>query len=277
MALTLMYITNNPVTAKLAQKAGVERIWVDMEYIGKERRQGGLNTVQNHHTIEDVFRIRQVVDTSELMVRINPIHEETSEYGSSEDEIEATLRGGADVIMLPFFTAKQEVERFIDCVAGRAKTMLLVETVEAVENIYEILSVPGIDEVHIGLNDLHLAMHRRFMFELLCDGTVSNLCKVFNRLGLKYGFGGIARIGYGLLPAEYIIAEHYRLGSSAAILSRSFCNANRIADPNEIEDIFIEGVRNIRLRESEVSCYSEAEYMSNYRAICERMRMITNG
>lgn len=30
MALTLMYITNNPVTAKIAQEAGVDRIWVDM-------------------------------------------------------------------------------------------------------------------------------------------------------------------------------------------------------------------------------------------------------
>jgi len=39
MALTLMYITNNPVTAKIAQEAGVDRIWVDMEYIGKNERQ----------------------------------------------------------------------------------------------------------------------------------------------------------------------------------------------------------------------------------------------
>ena len=31
MALTLMYITNNPVTAQIAQEAGVDRIWIDMD------------------------------------------------------------------------------------------------------------------------------------------------------------------------------------------------------------------------------------------------------
>ena len=36
------------------------------------------------------------------------------------------------------------------------------------------------------------------------------------------GFGGIARLGFGMLPAEHVIAEHYRLGSTAVILSRSF-------------------------------------------------------
>ena len=39
MALTLMYITNNPQVAIIAQEAGVNRVWVDMEYIGKEQRQ----------------------------------------------------------------------------------------------------------------------------------------------------------------------------------------------------------------------------------------------
>ena len=32
MSLTLMYITNNPAIAEVAQKAGVDRIWIDMGY-----------------------------------------------------------------------------------------------------------------------------------------------------------------------------------------------------------------------------------------------------
>lgn len=32
MALRLMYITNNPITAQIAQNACVDRIWIDMEY-----------------------------------------------------------------------------------------------------------------------------------------------------------------------------------------------------------------------------------------------------
>lgn len=277
MALTLMYITNNPITATIAQNAGVDRIWIDMEYIGKDQRQGGMDTVQNTHTIEDIIRLRPIINTSKLMVRINPIHEKSTLYSGSEKEIEDTIRAGADVIMLPYFQTKTEVERFVSCVAGRATTMLLVETAEAVENIVDILSVPGIDEVHIGLNDLHLAYHQKFMFELLCDGTVKKLCSIFRKKGIKYGFGGIARVGYGMLPAEYIIAEHYHLGSTAAILSRGFCDANRVADPREVETIFIEGVKNIRRKEEEVSKYTEEQYCSNLEIIQDRVKAIVNG
>ena len=31
MALTLMYITNNPDVARIAQAYGVQRIWIDLE------------------------------------------------------------------------------------------------------------------------------------------------------------------------------------------------------------------------------------------------------
>jgi hypothetical protein len=114
------------------------------------------------------------------------------------------------------------------------------------------------------------------MFELLCDGTVEKLCEKFKARGVKYGFGGIARVGYGVLPAEYIITEHYRLGSSAAILSRGFCDANRIENPDEIKDIFIAGVKNIRLKEEEVSSYSKPQYEENLEIIKEKVHEIVN-
>ena len=274
MALTLMYITNNPTIATIAQQAGVDRIWVDMEYIGKEERQAGMNTVKSFHTIDDIKALRPFVTSSELLVRINPIHDATDNYCSSEQEIENTIVAGADVIMLPMFKIKGEVERFIKAVNGRAKTVLLFETAQALKNIDDILSVDGIDEVHIGLNDLHLAHKQKFMFQLLCDGTVENLCNKFNEKGIKYGFGGIARVGYGTLPAEHIIAEHYRLGSTAAILSRGFCDANIVKDPTEIKDIFIDGVKNIRLKEAEVSNYNDKEYEENLKIIKLKVKEI---
>lgn len=274
MALTLMYITNNIEIAKIAQEAGVDRIWIDMEYIGKNLRQGGMDTVQNHHTIDDIKRIRPFVTEAELLVRINPIHNETAEYPSSEIEIEETIDAGADVIMLPYFKTAEEVQRFVKAVNGRVKTQILVETAEAVDNLDEILTVPGIDEVHIGLNDLHLAYRQKFMFELLCDGTVERICSKLKVKGIKYGFGGIARVGYGTLPAEYIIAEHYHLGSTAAILSRGFCDANRVSDPSTIEGIFVEGVKNIRLKEMEVSNYTEQQYRDNLSVIEEKVAEI---
>lgn len=268
MALTLMYITNNPEVAKVAEKAGVDRIWIDMEYMGKEERQAGMNTVKSHHTIDDIKMVRPVVKKAELLVRVNPIHKD------SHEEIEKTIAAGADVIMLPMFKTVGEVKAFLGYVGGRTKTILLVETVEAVEHIDEILSVPGVDEVHIGLNDLHLAYGKKFMFELLTNGTVEKLSKIFRERNIKFGFGGIARVGYGELPAERIMAEHYRLGSSMAILSRSFCNANTTSDVHEIEQIFIDGVHGIRAKEAEISHYTEAEFEENRKIVAEKVAII---
>lgn len=84
------------------------------------------------------------------------------------------------------------------------------------------------------------------MFELLADGTVEMLCNKFKAKGIPYGFGGIAQLGQGDLPAEYVIAEHYRLGSSMAILSRSFCNVNKIDNIKTVKDVFGRGVNEIR-------------------------------
>lgn len=269
--LTLMYITNNPDTARIAQSAGVDRIWIDMEYIGKDKRQGGMDTVKNHHTVNDIKRLRTFVTTSELMVRVNPIHDPAEEYGSSEQEIEDSISAGADILMLPMFRSRTEVERFIDCVRGRAKVLLLLETAEAAEHIDDILTVEGVDEIHLGLNDLHLAYGKKFMFELLCDGTVDRLCGKIANTGLKYGFGGIARLGYGLLPAENVIAEHYRLRSTMAILSRSFCAADTMSNAEEIEGIFVPEVKKIRQYESVVEQFDQRDFEKNQREVAEKV------
>ena len=42
--LKLMYITNDENVAKIADKHGVDRIFVDLEQIGKQERQGGMDT-----------------------------------------------------------------------------------------------------------------------------------------------------------------------------------------------------------------------------------------
>lgn len=54
--LKLMYITNDPAVAKIAADAGVDRIFIDMEVLGKAERQGGMDTVQSHHVPEDIAK-----------------------------------------------------------------------------------------------------------------------------------------------------------------------------------------------------------------------------
>lgn len=265
--IKLMYITNRPAIAQIAESAGVDRIFVDMESLGKKRRQGGMDTVQSHHTFEDVANIRSVITEADLLVRCNPIHEVCPGYCRSEEELETIIHSGADIIMLPYFKTVEEVAFFVKKVAGRVKTNILVETPEAVAAIDEILTVPGIDEVHIGINDLSLGYNKKFMFELFSDGTVERLCEKFREAGIPFGIGGIASLGRGSLPAEYLIKEHYRLGSTAAILSRSFCNANRIADINIIRRIFKNGVKDIREYECECSQADAEDFLKNKKEI----------
>lgn len=254
--LKLMYITNRPEIAQIAESAGVDRIFVDMEFIGKDIRQGGMDTVQSHHTIEDIKNISNAINQAELLVRVNPIHDELDNYMSSKEEIDLAIENGAKVLMLPYFKTVDEVRTFISLVDGRAKTMPLLETPGAVEVIDEVLNLDGLDEIFIGLNDLSLGYKKKFMFELLVDGTVEKLCFKFKQKGIPYGFGGIASLGKGMLPSEHIITEHYRLGSTCAILSRSFCNTNKINHIGLISSTFVNGVREIREYEERVSKYS---------------------
>lgn len=226
--IKLMYITNNPTIAEIADSAGVDRVFIDLEVVGKAERQGGMDTVQSHHSISDIPIVKQKLRNSELLVRSNPI------YNDSKNEINKIVTSGADIIMLPFFKTAEEVTHFVDYVGGRARTMLLFETKESVDCIDEILAIDGIDEYYIGLNDLHLSYGLDFMFQLLADGTVDNIVTKFKATGKPYGFGGIAKLGGGLLPAEHVIAEHYRLGSTIGILSRSFCNCDKVSDKNII-------------------------------------------
>ena len=221
-----------------------------MEYIGKSDRQGGMDTVQCHHTPEDIREVKEVLTTAQIMARCNPIHKATETYGSSKEEIDAAIQAGADILMLPYFKTAEEVKEFVHLVGGRAKTLPLVETPEAVACIDEILALDGIDEIFVGLNDLSLGYGMKFMFQLLVDGTVERLCNKFKAKGIPYGFGGIAALGKGALPAERVIAEHYRLGSTCAILSRSFCNTNIITDIDEVQVIFDSGLKEIRAWEA---------------------------
>lgn len=269
MSLKLMYITNNPAVAKIAEEAGVDWIFVDMEFIGKDNRQGGLDTVQNHHTIQDIRTIRDAVTESKVLVRVNPIHGiQKDGYFDSQHEIDAAVDAGADIIMLPFFHSLQEVNDFIGYVQEankrhnrNVKTCLLLETPEAAILIDEILNVKGIDMIHIGLNDLHLAMGMKFMFQLLTDGIVDQLSKKIQAKGIPFGFGGIASLQGGALPGSFILKEHYRLGSSMVIIGRSFCNTNVIRDLDEIRCIFNKGISEIRQLEKEAQ--QAVDYFKN--------------
>ncbi len=257
MFLKLMYITNDIEVAKIAQKYGVDRIWIDLETLGKEERQGHLDSVKSNHSIEDIKKIKPLLNASEMLVRINPIND------CSTEEINQVIEAGADMIMLPMWKSLQDVKTFLEIVKGRVKTTLLLETKEAVECLDEVLKNGGFDEIHIGLNDLHLSYNLSFMFEPLTNGIVEDICEKIKRYNIPYGFGGIAKLGEGKLPAEKILMEHYRLGSSRVILSRSFCNVNVINNIDEIENIFKKNLNDLYKYEEELKKKNEEDFIVN--------------
>ena len=116
----------------------------------------------------------------------------------------------------------------------------------------------------------------RINISLLADGTVEQLCFKFRKKGIPFGFGGIASIGKGILPSEYIIKEHYRLGSGCVILSRSFCDVAKMRHIGMINATFIRGVREIRDLERECEQHSSF-FFGNEKEVSRLVNRISKG
>ena len=102
--LKLMILAADPKSALDAQRAGIDRIFYDLEWIGKNERQHGRNTVKSNNSIEDILAVREVLTESELLVRTNPIH------AYSKVEIDKAIAYGADVVQ-EFTLFVEEFER----------------------------------------------------------------------------------------------------------------------------------------------------------------------
>jgi hypothetical protein len=271
VAMKLFFITNSAELASFALKSGADRIFVDLEITGKLLRQGHLDTVISRHTMPDIAKIRPFVPSGSLLVRINPWHDGTC------DELNQVIQGGADIVMLPMFHGPRDVEAFTRAVAGRVRTSLLVETIGAMQSLHECVSVAGIDEVHIGLNDLHLELGKRFIFEPLADGLVDRMANVLNSAAIPFGFGGVARAGEGQLPAELILSEHARLGSTAAILSRTFHRQAKTVEEIEAQMNFEFEISKLRNVYSSHLKAAHHELRENQIELNSRIRQISAG
>lgn len=263
----LMILVDTPEAAHVAELAGVDRVFYDLEYVGKSERQYGRNTVISSNDIENLPAVRQVVRTSELLVRTNPINPYT------QMEVEKAIQYGADVLMLPMVMDHHDVETYVSFVRGRAKVCIMIETAASMARLDQILAVPGVDEIFIGLNDLHISMGLTFMFELLSGGLVEYIASKCNKAGVPFGFGGIARIGEGMLPSDYILGEHVRLGSTSVILSRTFKGVVGV-DANARPVDLGEEVLKVRNRVNEIATWTEKEYETNIRMIADAVSAV---
>lgn len=261
--MNFMIIENDLELIKKYDSFGVDRIFIDLEILGKKERQGHLDTVISEHSIDDIKNIKPHLSNSQLLVRINPINE------NSKSEIDNCIMYGADILMLPMFKTKREVETFVSFVNGRAKICLLLETTQALCRVDDILEVNGIDEIHIGLNDLHLSMNLDFMFELLSGGIVDYLVNKIKNKNIPFGFGGIATLDSGMISGEMVLKEHIRLDSSMVILSRAFKNV-AVEDFVKFEKEFLK----LKSRLEELKKDKNIDFISNIEEIKKAVKEI---
>lgn len=265
--MNLMILAADPQSAREAQNAGIDRIFYDLEWIGKAERQHGRNTVKSNNNIDDIPTVREVLKESELIVRTNPIH------AYSKAEIDKAITYGADILMLPMVMDQHDVEQYVKMVDDRAKICIMIETAAAMSRLDKILAVPGVDELFIGLNDLHISMGLTFMFELLSDGLVEYIANKCNNVGMPFGFGGIARIGEGDLPSDNILGEHVRLGSTSVILSRTLKGVVGV-DKNARKINLAEEVAKVRNRMNEIAHWTAEQHTENRKKIAEAVDVI---
>lgn len=267
--MNLMILAADPQSAIEAQNAGVDRIFYDLEWIGKAERQHGRNTVKSNNNIDNIPAVRKVLNKSELLVRTNPIH------AYSKEEVEKAIAYGADVLMLPMVMDHHDVEQYVEMVAGRAKVCIMIETAAAMARLDKILAVSDVDELFIGLNDLHISMGLTFMFELLSDGLVEYIAQKCNKVGMPFGFGGIARIGEGDLPSDNILGEHVRLGSTSVILSRTFKGVVGV-DKNARKIDLSEEVLKVRNRMDDINQWTVEQHVENRKKIADAVDFVVN-
>jgi len=225
-------ITDNPEVAGYIDGLGVNRIFIDLETLGKSERQKGLNTLISTHKESNISSVKNLLTSAELLVRIDPLNDHSFE------QIEKVIDYGADAIMLPMYSYVNEVEQIGNFINGRAKLVPLVETSEALRSIEQVSKLECVDDLHIGLNDLQIARGTSTMFDVFFDGVLDS---VYSNAVKPVGFGGVANSLVGDLPASMILAEHVYRRSNGVILSRSFHGASKTVEDfiaNDFENHF---------------------------------------
>jgi hypothetical protein len=212
-------LTDDPDCAEAADAAGIDRVGLDIEQLGKTDRQGPeLGARLSCHRLEDLERLKGRVRKGRLFCRLDPPHEGT------RAQIEDALRNGARSLMLPFFHEVEQAEAFVEAIDGRAETLLLVETAPAAWRIDALARIGGVDEIMVGLNDLSMDCRMASRFELLISPLMAAMSEAVRGNGKRFAVGGLGRWTDTELPTppDLVYAQYPRLGAQGAWLARSF-------------------------------------------------------
>ncbi len=243
----LLFTTDTGLIAR-AVGAGVAGIIVDWENRGKDARQRAADTQINHHTLEDLRRVRSAT-TASVLCRINPIGDTT------EREVADAIAAGADEILLPMVTAPEQVQQVLGLTAGRCGVGILVETAAACRSAGDLGRLP-LTRAYVGLNDLAIDRGSAGIFDAVADGTVERVRPFFT---CGFGFGGLTLPDRGWpIPSRLLIAESARLGCTFGFLRRSFLRDIQGLDLSVEVPRLLDALARARARDSATIAADEA-------------------
>lgn len=192
---------------------GVTHFLVDWESLGKPVRQLGFDTEIAPVGVAELAAVAEAAP-GRTWCRIN------QDWALTAIEVEQAIGAGASGIFLPMVRHPAEVDRFLGYVRARCQVGILVETVEALQNIKALAERP-IDRVYFGLNDFAISRGGGSIFRALLDGSVERARQALPNI--DFGFGGITAIEKGdPIPCHQLIQEMARIGCQFSFMRRSF-------------------------------------------------------
>ena len=228
MTFDLMVFAADPRRAHDALGAGASAVIVDWECRNKEYRQQGADTEINRFGPAELGAVRRAVD-GHVVCRVNGMH------ANSRDEIDAAISAGAQEIFLPMVRRVDEAEQLLVWTCGRAKSSILIETVDAVRLAPELGQLP-LTRIYVGLNDLAIDLGNPSLFTAAADGILD---RIRPHIRTDFGFGGLTLPERGSpIPCELLMSEMVRLQCGFTFLRRSFWrDAQEVGVPDAIRRI----------------------------------------
>lgn len=218
--IDLIYITDNPEEVEIAVAAGISFIMVDLEHIGKAKRQAGKNTRISSHSISSIAAIQKIVGTSQssLIVRCNSLdvisHSEIRGINSSE----------AEFTMVPMIRSATDIKQAYSLLGRSKKLIFLLETATSYVYRDDIVSeLKEGDICYLGLNDMSIEFKLTHMMDLYKYDVIKDFACTFNKWGIQFGVGGIGIPSKTYtMPVRDIVACQKAYNSTLSILTRDW-------------------------------------------------------
>jgi hypothetical protein len=238
--------------------SGIHSFLVDLEVMGKDLRQLGFDTDISPGKVE-MLRGMAPMPGIKTWCRINSLG------AWSAREIDSAIAHGVHVLILPMARDLRSVDLFLEIVAGRCETCIMLETREALA-LARALDQRAVDYAYFGLNDYRIDTGSNFLFEPIMDGTIETVRRSLQRVA--FGFGGLTDMERGHpIPSIRFLEELERLDCGITFLRRSFKKDCADTPPAAIVDGIYDAWRQKSARTDDVRRADHEALVTALRAI----------